>query len=107
MLKEDCLAVYEVWSSRVFKGLDDSLALTEMKETDDFAVSQLEFPWAEADEDAKRKAGAIYTVPAATGEVSSGGVAAAEGGELKLAGGRGYDGCQGSSGFVKASAVMW
>ena len=48
VVTEDCLTVYEVWSSRVFKGLADSCPLSDMKETDDFAVAELEFPLVEA-----------------------------------------------------------
>ncbi|CAM9505947.1 unnamed protein product, partial [Ectocarpus sp. 12 AP-2014] len=44
LLTEDLLAVMEVWSSRVFKGMEDSCPMSDMKPTDDFVVCQLEFP---------------------------------------------------------------
>lgn len=57
----------------MFRGLDDSCPLSDMKSTDDFAVCQLEHPWTEGGEEAVSKTGRVYTIPAfpAAGEVSS------------------------------------
>lgn len=73
MLKEDCLEVFEVWSSRICRGLEESRPLSDMKATDDFAVSEVEFPF----EEEEAKEGMVHYVPAA-GEGSSG-TAAADG----------------------------
>ena len=85
LLTEDCLAVFEVWSCRVCKGLEDSCPLSEMKATDSFSVAQMEFPLTESNEDAEGNAGKSHPVPAA-GEGSSpaSGVASTKIGEGSL-----------------------
>lgn len=65
LLTEDCLAVFEVWCSRVCKGLEDTCPLSVMKSTDSYAVAQMEFPLAEGSEEAKGNAGKNHSVPAA------------------------------------------
>ena len=70
MLTEDCLAVFEVWCSRVCKGLEDSCPLSVMKSTDSYSVAEMEFPLAEENDEAKGYAGKNRSVPAA-GEGSS------------------------------------
>ena len=61
--------MFEVWGSRVCKGLEDSCPLSVMKSTDSYSVAQMEFPLAEGNEEAKGSA-RKNSVPAA-GEGSS------------------------------------
>lgn len=79
VLREEHLCLYEVWSSRVFKGLDDSCPLSDMKETDEYAVAEMELPLVDADAVARGQAGkgvsrpgaVIHAVPAAGEGTSS------------------------------------
>lgn len=87
MVTEDCLAVIEVWSSRVFKGLDDDCPLSDMKSTDEFAVCQLEYPLVSPDTIGGSAAGAAASSPAkneagspsSSGQTSSQGTGEADG----------------------------
>lgn len=44
MLREENLAVFETWSSRVFRLIQDSSAIIDMKLMDHHVVCELEYP---------------------------------------------------------------
>ncbi|CAN0377130.1 unnamed protein product, partial [Ectocarpus fasciculatus] len=81
LLTEDRLAVMEVWSSRVFKGMEDSCPLSDMKPTDDFAVCELEFPLPSTYSSDKGGVGAtaVPPLPGGGGEGSSSGQTSSQG----------------------------
>lgn len=96
-LTEDRLAVMEVWSHRVFKGLDDSNPLSDMLNTkDEFVVCQLEFPLGEGS-DRQKAASAVPASPSSAaayvGSSSLPGQAPSQGtGETDVEGGGGGGG---------------
>ncbi|CAM9721797.1 unnamed protein product [Laminaria digitata] len=103
LLTEDCLAVFEVWCSRVCKGLEDTCPLSVMKSTDSYAVAQMEFPLAEGNEEAKGNTGKNHSVPAA-GEGSGRGQSSSQAtGEAESEGARGGESASSTAAAVDGS----
>lgn len=103
----------EVWSSRVFKGMEDSAPLSDMKPTDDFSVCELEFPLPSAY--SSEKGGSVATaVPplpgggegSSSGQTSSQGTGEADGKPVAAGGGDTVAGGVGGRGEGDGPSVL-